>query len=194
MPPRKKFLGLRLGRRRSNPHLPAERGVGEIQPSSIPPSINESPRGPPGPVRKFFSKMIKGRSAPGARQSPNPEPVAASSSMPDLLPSQTSQDPSPSTAPTRKSNPDQSSTSGILQAERPNLKVVNRIAEATRRLAAMKNVPAMIEHTALATNNLQPVTSDAINTFSVIVGLLKTFNSVANFIGDVRALWVQQTE
>ncbi|KAG0695058.1 hypothetical protein DFH29DRAFT_287719 [Suillus ampliporus] len=168
-PPLKTFLGFTVGRSRSNPHLPVERGVGKIQPSSVSPS-NEARRGPPGSVRKFFSKVIgKGRSTPP----------------------QTTQDPSPSTAPTPTTKPNpRSSNPGTTkfrhQGEQLDPTLVNeRIADAIKSLAVMKNVPEMVEHTVSATNNPQPFTSDTINTFSSILGLLETFNFVANFIGDI---------
>ncbi|KAG1741890.1 uncharacterized protein EDB91DRAFT_1081681 [Suillus paluster] len=118
--PRKKLVGLSLGRSRSNPHLPVESGASEVEPSSLPPSRNASPsrRGLSGlRVPKFWGK----HSSRSARQSPSPEPAAASFSAQDLLSAETTQDssltaPTP-TVPTIEPNPDQASDSGIPKVD-----------------------------------------------------------------------------
>ncbi|KAG1741914.1 uncharacterized protein EDB91DRAFT_1336257, partial [Suillus paluster] len=184
-PPRKKPFGWSPIRSRSNPDFPVEIGASEIETSSFPPSRDESPRKPPGLFRKLWGKATK-RSAQSARQSSNPEPAVASSSAPDLLPAQTTQDPSPLTAPTPTPGPnaDQPSNSGILKVEQPDPKFVNeRIADATKGVAGMKNVPVMAQNTASQTNNLQSI-PDTIDTFSAILKPLKAFNSIANVLAD----------
>ncbi|KAG1727564.1 uncharacterized protein EDB91DRAFT_890641 [Suillus paluster] len=189
-PSRKKPFGTGwLRRNRSNPHSPVGSEASEIETSSFPPSRDESPGKPPGLFRKLWGKANK-RSARSARQSSNPEPAVASSSAPDLLPTQTTQNPSPLTAPTHTPTPtpepnlDQPSNSGIPKAEQPDPKSVNkRIIDATKGVAGMKNVPVMAQNAASQTNNLQSV-PDTIDTFSAILKPLKAFNSIANVLAD----------
>ncbi|KAG0701496.1 hypothetical protein DFH29DRAFT_554692 [Suillus ampliporus] len=184
----KKRLSRLVGRSRSNPHLPVEGGASEIESSSRPSSRNASRRGLSGLFPKFVDKLTN-HSAQSARQSPNPEPAAASSSAQDVLHPQTSKDPSPLTAPTPtpESTPEQVSNSAISkQAEQPGSpKSVNqRLADATKGVEGMKNVAGIVENTASAPNNLQSV-SDAIDTFSPILEPLKAFNSIAERLADI---------
>ncbi|KAG0701515.1 hypothetical protein DFH29DRAFT_1069597, partial [Suillus ampliporus] len=135
-----------------------------------------------GLLPKLRDKLAN-RSARSARQSPNPEPAAASTSAQDLMHTGTTQDPS-FTAPTPEPNPGQSSSACITNAEQPDTKSVNkRIIDATKGVAGMENVTGIVENTASAPNNLQSV-SDAINTFSPILAPLKVFNSIAERLAD----------
>ncbi|KAG2350100.1 hypothetical protein BDR05DRAFT_955961, partial [Suillus weaverae] len=179
-PPRKKHFGLPK-RSRSNPHLAEERGRrAASDPSSLPPSRNGS--------RTVFSKFwgkVTERLARSARQSPNPEPTAASSSAQDLPHPHTSQDLPPLTTITPEPNPSQSSDLRIAKSENPDPKVVKAtLAIAKADFEGIRQVSGIVETTASSSNNLQPV-PNAIDTFSKILGPLKTFNSVATGLADV---------
>ncbi|KAG0701512.1 hypothetical protein DFH29DRAFT_1080029 [Suillus ampliporus] len=173
----KKLLRL-VGRSHPNPHLPVESGASENEPSSL----------PHGSRKGLFPKLrdkLANRSARSARQSPGLEPATASASAQDLLYTGTTQDASRSIAPTSEPNPDQFSSSGIANAEQPDPKFVSqRIADATRGVAGIKNDPAMVENTASAINNLQSL-PDTIDTFAAMLGPLKAFNSIANGLADL---------
>ncbi|KAG2343330.1 WD40 repeat-like protein [Suillus weaverae] len=184
-PPRKKRLGL-LKRSRSNPHL-AEEGDRRAasDPSSLPPSRNGSRKGLSGLVPKFLGKVTD-RFARSARQSPNPDPTAASSSAQDLLHPHTSKDLQPLTtiiAP--EPNPDQSSDLRIVKSENPDPKVVKAtLAIAKADLEGIRQVSGIVENTASSSNHLQSV-PDTIDSFSKILGPFKVFNSVATGLAHV---------
>ncbi|KAG1743757.1 uncharacterized protein EDB91DRAFT_1247248 [Suillus paluster] len=143
-----------------------------FQPSSLPLSRDGPPsrRGLSGLVLKFWGR----RSSRSARQSPNPEHMAATSRahVHDLLPAQTTQDPhcSHSHSRTKSSNSSIPKMNSIIITEQLDPKFVDeRIADATKGVAGMKNVPEMVENTASATNNLLSIPSDTIDTFSAIL-------------------------
>ncbi|KAG2337995.1 WD40 repeat-like protein [Suillus weaverae] len=122
------------------------------------------------------------RFASSARQSPNPEPTAASSSPQDIPPVQSNKD---LTAPTLEPHHQQSSNSGIIEAEHLDQKFVNeRIANATKGLTGISQVQTIAQNTSSAASNLQSV-SDAIDKFTAFLKPLKAFNSVANEIANV---------
>ncbi|KAG2340254.1 WD40 repeat-like protein [Suillus weaverae] len=179
-PPRKKRFGL-LKRSRSNPHLAEERGRrAASDPSSLPPSRNGSRRG----FSKFLGKVTE-RLARSPRQSPNPEPTAASSSAQDLPHPHTSQDLPPLATITPEPNPDQSSDLRIAKSENPDPKVVTAtLAIAKADFEGIRQVSGIVENTASSSNNLQAV-PNMIDTSSKILGPLKTFNSVATGLADV---------
>ncbi|KAG0701504.1 hypothetical protein DFH29DRAFT_1069590 [Suillus ampliporus] len=183
----KKRLSHLVGRGRSNPHLPVESGANDIESSSCPPSRNGSRTRLPGLVPKFIDKVTN-RSARSAGQSPNPGPAAASSSAQDLLPAQTSQDPSPLTAPTPETTPDQASNSAISKADPPpDPELVKAtLTDAKAGFEGITNVSGMVQNIVSASDNLQSV-PDTMDTFSAILGPLKVFNDVANGLADVRA-------
>ncbi|KAG2343052.1 WD40 repeat-like protein [Suillus weaverae] len=168
---------------RSDPHsMVEERGkrAASHDPSSLSPSRNGSHGQPPGSVRKLFGKMTK-RFARSARQSPNPEPTAASSSPQGIQPVQSTKD---LAAPILKPNREQSSNSGIVEAHLDPKFVNERINDATKDLAGISQVQTIAQNTSSAANNLQSV-SDTINTFSAFLRPLKAFNSVVNEIANV---------
>ncbi|KAG1740552.1 uncharacterized protein EDB91DRAFT_1336569 [Suillus paluster] len=170
----KKRLSRLLGpRSHSNPHLPAQSGDSEFEVSSLPPSGDESRTKPPGSVTN--------RSTRSARQSPIPEPAAASSGAQDPITTQTTQDHSTLTvAPTPEQASDARAANFRHQAEQLNPKFVDeKIADASKNMEGMKNVPGMAQNIASPSDNLQSI-PNTIDTFSVILGPLKLFNSVAD--------------
>ncbi|KAG2028288.1 hypothetical protein BDR03DRAFT_1020012, partial [Suillus americanus] len=173
---------------RSNPQLPAEeRGRSAVSdPSSLPPSRNGSRRGLSTLIPDFLGK----RFARSARQSPNPQPTAASSSARDLPHPQTSQDLPPPTI-TPKPNHQQSSDVGVaitsspITSEQPHPKLVKAtLANAKADFDEIRNVSGMIQNAASASDNSQSI-SDTIDTFSPILKPLKVFNSVAAKLAEV---------
>ncbi|KAG1800887.1 uncharacterized protein HD556DRAFT_967441 [Suillus plorans] len=173
----------------SNPHLVEERGrrTASHDPSSLSPSRNGSHVRRPGPVCKLFGKVTR-RFARSARQSPNPEPMAASSSLQDAQPVQSTKDLTPLTLEPdceQSSNPGIVEVSSTNEAEHLDPKFVNeRIANANKGLAGASHVSTILQDTSSATNNL-PSVSDTVDTFSVLLKPLKAFNSIANAIADV---------
>ncbi|KAG2150683.1 uncharacterized protein EDB93DRAFT_329266 [Suillus bovinus] len=173
--------------RRSDPHLVQERGTraASRDPSSLPASSHGFHEQFSGLVPKFVSKVTK-RFGRGARQSPNPEPTAASSSSQDIQHVQSNKD---LTVPTLEPNPEQSSNSGIAEAEHLDLKFVNeRIAEVTKGVADIGQVPTIVQETSSAINNLPSVSTmidTTIDNFSAFLRPLKAFNSIANSIANV---------
>ncbi|KAG2091229.1 uncharacterized protein F5147DRAFT_823336 [Suillus discolor] len=88
--------------------------------------------------------------------------------------------PSPSEA-----NREQSSNSGIVEAEHLDPKVVNeRITNATKGVAGIGQVPTIVKDTSSTIKNL-PSVSDTINLFSALLRPLKAFDSIANEIANV---------
>ncbi|KAG2340093.1 WD40 repeat-like protein [Suillus weaverae] len=182
-PPRKKRWDSSLKQSRSDPHLAEERRA-ISDPSSLPPSRNGSRRGLSRLVHKLFGKVTN-RVARSARQSPNPEPTATSSSEQDPLHPQTSQDLSPPTTTTLEQNLRQSSNLHVPKSEQPDPKLVKAtLANAKAGLEGIRHVSGMVENAALASDNLQSV-SDTIDMFSTILGPLKVFNSIATGLADV---------
>ncbi|KAG1727940.1 uncharacterized protein EDB91DRAFT_1086247 [Suillus paluster] len=180
-PQRKKRLFGFLGRSRSNPHLP-ERRPSEIETSSLPPSQDESRRGPPGPVCKFFRKVIKGHPASSTQKLPHPEPAAAGSSIQPVPPSQTTQDSSLIVpAPNQASD---SRAADLKHLDPTSMKEI--LTDAARGLGGMNNISGTTQNIASTSNILQTVPG-AIDTLSGILGPLKTFNSIANGLADVQA-------
>ncbi|KAG2350104.1 hypothetical protein BDR05DRAFT_986385 [Suillus weaverae] len=168
---------------RSDPHVVQERGrrAASHDPSSLSPSGNGSRGRPTGSVRKLFGKVTK-RFASSARQSPNPEPTAATSSPQDTPPVQSNKD---LTAPTLEPNHQQPSKSEIIEADHLDQKLVNeKIANATKGLAGISQVQTIAQKTSSAANNLQSV-PDTIDKFTACLKPLKAFNSVANEIANV---------
>ncbi|KAG2135202.1 uncharacterized protein EDB93DRAFT_1339666 [Suillus bovinus] len=108
----------RLKQSHSDPHLAEERGgrATSYDPSSLSSSRNGSRGRLMGSMRKIFGKVTK-RLARSARQSPNPEPTAASSSLQDTQPVQSTKD---LTLPTLEPNCEQSSNSGIIEISSTN--------------------------------------------------------------------------
>ncbi|KAG2337953.1 WD40 repeat-like protein [Suillus weaverae] len=168
---------------RSDPHsMVEERGkrAASHDPSSLLPSRNGSHGQPPGSARNLFGKVTK-RFARSARQSPNPEPTAASSSPQGIQPVQSTKD---LAAPILEPNREQSSNSGIVEAHLDPKFVNEKINNATKDLAGTNQVQTIAQNTSSAANNLQSV-SDTINSFSAFLRPLKAFNSVANEIANV---------
>ncbi|KAG1717780.1 uncharacterized protein EDB91DRAFT_1188839 [Suillus paluster] len=181
-----------LGRGPSGPRLPVENGASEIEASAPPSSRDESNKGPPSPIRRLLGKVTNRspRSARSARQSPISEPATASSRAKDHLPAQTTQDPSPLTAPASDAAPNQASNSDILKVYHqakppPDTELVKAtLAHAKADFEGIGYGSGMAQNTAAAYYNLQsdPNTS---NMFSAILGPLKKFNDVANGLADV---------
>ncbi|KAG2153232.1 hypothetical protein DEU56DRAFT_976940 [Suillus clintonianus] len=145
---------------RSTPHLPEERPTDLISPA----------------FEQWISQTIP--------RSPNPERTGTRSRAQDIEPVQSTEDPS-LIASTPELNTEQSSNPGVAKAEQPDQKFVNeRITDATNIFAGVGNVSAIAQNTSSAANNLQSV-SDTVDTFSVLLGPLKVFNSFANGIVDV---------
>ncbi|KAG2127370.1 hypothetical protein BD769DRAFT_1387826 [Suillus cothurnatus] len=120
--------------------------------------------------------------------SPNPGPMAASSSLQDVQPVQSAMDLTTSTV---ELNVEQSSNTGIAEVastdkrEYLDPKIVNeKITHATKNLAGISQVPAIVQCTSSAANNLQSV-SGTVDTFSMLLRPLKVFNTVANEITNV---------
>ncbi|KAG2106953.1 uncharacterized protein F5147DRAFT_653550 [Suillus discolor] len=90
------------------------------------------------------------------------------------------------TAPTSEAYHKQSSDSGIVaKAEHLDPKFVNkRIANATKGVAGIGQVPTIVKHASSTVNNL-PSVSDTIDMFSPLLRPLKAFNSIANEIANV---------
>ncbi|KAG1786452.1 uncharacterized protein HD556DRAFT_1300145, partial [Suillus plorans] len=162
----------------SDPHSVEDRGrKGASQdPSSLSPSRSGSSGRSSGSVRKLFSKVTKGF-ARSAQQSPNPEPTQSNKDL---------------TAPTSEAYREQSSDSGIVakvsstnEAEHLDPKFVNeRIANATKGVAGIGQVPTIVKDASSTVNNL-PSVSDTIDTFSPLLRPLKAFSSIANEIANV---------
>jgi len=169
------------------------------------------------------------RFSQSTQQSPNPGPMAASSSLQDVQPVQSAMVCAMSTlsvpcvpwllliaflqdltTSTVELNVEQSSDTGIAevastdkvwniliclfwqcadvypQGEYLDPKIVNeKITHATKNLAGIGQVPAIIQCTSSVANNLQSV-SGTVNTFSVLLRPLKVFNTVANEITNVQ--------
>ncbi|KAG2117465.1 hypothetical protein DEU56DRAFT_905097, partial [Suillus clintonianus] len=177
-PPRKKYFRWRQKKSRSEPDF-AEESIRRAanDPSSLSPSSNG--------FRKLLNKVTK-RFARSARQSPNPETTAASSSAQAIPPIQTTKDPVLHTAPTLESNPDLSSNSGIVKAELlPDMELVTEtLAHAQTGVAGIGYASTFVQNTSSAADKLQPL-PNVIDTFSAILGPLKVFNSVATRLADV---------
>ncbi|KAG2150710.1 uncharacterized protein EDB93DRAFT_1103411 [Suillus bovinus] len=167
----------------SDPHLAQERSrraasrdvwtfVFRTIPSSLPASRHGSTERSSGFVSKFVSKATK-RFGRGARQSPNPEPTAASSSSQDIQHVQSNK----------------SSNSGVAEAEHLDPKFVNeRIAEATKGVAGIGQVPTIVQGASSAINELPSVSTTidtTIDNFSAFLRPLKAFNTIANSIANV---------
>ncbi|KAG1792154.1 WD40-repeat-containing domain protein [Suillus plorans] len=195
----------------SDPHLVQERGrrTASHDPSPLSPSRNGSRARHPGPVCKLFGKVVK-RFSRSARQSPDPERTAASSSLQDTQRVQSNKA-SDLTPPTLEPDFGQPSNSGIVltpptlepdfvqpsdsrivqgsstnEAEHLDQKFVNeRIAHANKGLTGISQVPTMVQDASSATKNV-PSVSDAIDSFSGFLEPLKAFNKIANTIADVQ--------
>ncbi|KAG2029890.1 hypothetical protein BDR03DRAFT_1017786 [Suillus americanus] len=116
-PPRKTRWG-RPKPSHSDPHLVEERGrkATSQDSSSLLPSRNGSHGRISGLIPKLFAKVTK-RFTRSARQSPNPEPMAASSSLQDTQPVQSTE---VLTSPTHEPNLGQPSNSGIVEVSSTN--------------------------------------------------------------------------
>ncbi|KAG2064689.1 WD40 repeat-like protein [Suillus decipiens] len=166
----------------SEPHLVQERGRSPASQdlSPLSPSGNGSTGRPPGLVRKLAGKMAM-RFTRSARQSPNPEHTAAGSSSQDIQPIQSTEE---VTTSTLEPNPEPSSNSGIVEPSSTN-KVVNKaIANASKGLADIGQVPTIVQHASSMSADI-PSVSGAIDTFSVFLKSLKAFNTVANEIANI---------
>ncbi|KAG2366043.1 hypothetical protein BDR07DRAFT_1373863 [Suillus spraguei] len=176
-PPQKKRWGL-LKRSRSNPHLAEERG--RRAPSSPPPSRNGSRRGLSRLIPAFLGKCF----ARSAQQSPNPGPIATSSSARDLLHRQISRDIPLPTATTPEPNLDQPSDLGVANRNSTITLVKAKLASAKAEFDRIKNVSGIVQNAASASDKLQSV-SDTFDTFSPILKPLKVFNSIATTLAEV---------
>ncbi|KAG2747110.1 WD40 repeat-like protein [Suillus brevipes Sb2] len=169
---------------RSNSHLAEEKGQRLVNASSfLPPSRNESRRG--------LLRSLRKRIAQSTGQSPNAEPIAASSSRQGLLHSQTSQDLSLLTTITLEPNPDQSSDSGIantssaITSEKSDPKLVQAtLAKAKAGVDGIGIVSGKVENVASASDHLQSV-PDTIDSFSKILKTFEKFHSVATMLTNV---------
>ncbi|KAG2133311.1 hypothetical protein DEU56DRAFT_757138 [Suillus clintonianus] len=180
IPPRKKRLPGWLKKSRSDPHLSEERGGRRAadDTSPLPPSRNGSRGRSPGKVSKFLAKLPNPFHR-SARQSPNPETTAGSSSA-------QTQDPSSLITPTPEPNIEQSSNSGMAEVDHLDPKIVNeRITSATKGLVGIGLVPTIIQNASSAPDNSQHL-SDVVDTLSPLLQPLKVFNAVANVIADVQ--------
>ncbi|KAG2136391.1 hypothetical protein DEU56DRAFT_901596 [Suillus clintonianus] len=185
-PPRKKRWGW-LKPSRSDPSLEERGRRAASDPSALLPSSN-APRGQfSGLIPKLFGEA-KSHSVRSARQSPNLEPTAATSSSQDPLRPQTSQDPSSLIASTPEPNFDQSFNADISKSESPpDIKLVTEtLAHTQTSVTGISPIQGIIQNFASVSDNLQSV-PDTIDTFSKILGPLKAFNSVADKLADVRA-------
>ncbi|KAG2117586.1 hypothetical protein DEU56DRAFT_905092 [Suillus clintonianus] len=177
----------RLKKSRSDPHLAEERAREPVNSSSpLPPSRNEIRGRSPGRFRKFFAK-VPNPFQRSARQSPNPQTTAATSSTQHIPPTQITQDPSPHITPTPEPNIELSPNPRTAEAEHLEPKFVNeRITSAAKGLTGIGLVPPIIQNASSAPDNLQSV-SDTIYKSSALLEPLKAFNSIANGIADVWA-------
>ncbi|KAG2150771.1 hypothetical protein DEU56DRAFT_908408 [Suillus clintonianus] len=190
-PPRKKPLEwLKKSRPEPAGDLAEERGRRAANDkSSLSPSSNASR----GRFSRLVPKLLRranNRSAQSARQSPNLDSTTATFNAQDLLRSQTSQDPSSPIASTSEPNFDQSSNADVAKAHHqvespPDMKcVMEKLVHAQTGVTGISPIQEIVQNIASVSDNLQAV-PDMINTFSKILGPLKTFNSVANGLADV---------
>ncbi|KAG2049613.1 hypothetical protein BDR06DRAFT_1011995 [Suillus hirtellus] len=101
--------------------------------------------------------------------------MAASSSLQDTQPVQSTEDLTP---PTVEKKIGQSSNSGIVEVKDLDPKVVHEsITNANKGLADTSQVPPIVQDASSMTNNL-PSFSDTIDMFSVLLKPLKAFNSL----------------
>ncbi|KAG2136565.1 uncharacterized protein EDB93DRAFT_1106780 [Suillus bovinus] len=165
----------------SDPRLPRGRGKRATKQdlSSFPPSQTGSPRRHSGFCRKFWDKVINQcRCAQNNGRSLSPSPVDGIQSRRDPVPVQIPQVGVVLALDTRI-------LKSIIQPEPLNPEVVNeRIRDATRGITDIRLVSGNAKNAVSATGKVQTVLNE-VDMWTAILGPLKTFNSVADRIGDI---------